>query len=83
MANCCRLTFHIGWGKEKDNLGEGKDILGGVRMNILETDLDWGRERECDAEEPGRGEIGIETSTVLLYAGYPSHFLFDRRHLLH
>jgi hypothetical protein len=77
------MIFHIGWGIEKDNLGGGKDIPGGVRMNIPGTGLDRGREEEYDAEEPGRGEIGIETSTVLLYAGYPSHFLLDRRHLLH
>lgn len=32
---------------------------------------------------PGLGAIGIATSTVRLYAGYPSHCLPDRTHLLH
>jgi len=34
-------------------------------------------------EEPGRGAIGIATSPVLLCAGYPSHCLPDRTHLIH
>jgi hypothetical protein len=33
--------------------------------------------------DPGRGTIGIATPTALLYAGYPSHSLPDRIHLLH
>jgi len=32
---------------------------------------------------PGRGAIGIATSPVLLYAGYPSQVLPERTHLLH
>lgn len=31
----------------------------------------------------GRGAIGIATSTVRLYAGYPSQVLPERTHLLH
>jgi hypothetical protein len=31
----------------------------------------------------GRGAIGTATSSVLLYAGYPSHFLPDRTHFIH
>lgn len=43
---------------------------------------------ECDDEDAkstsrGRGAIGIAISTVLLYAGYPSHCLPDLTHFVH
>ena len=40
-------------------------------------------ETEEEPVLPGLGAIGIATSTVRLYAGYPSHCLPDRTHLLH
>jgi hypothetical protein len=69
--------------------------LGSVRGGLLTSSCDLGGDVE-EAEEdggdvdivelvegPGQGAIGIATSTVLLYAGYPSHCLPDRTHLLH
>lgn len=42
---------------------------------------------ECDDEAAslsrGRGAIGIATSPIRLYAGYPSHCLPDLTHLVH
>ena len=60
----------------------------GLRGGLLTSSFDFGGDEEAEEEdgdttEPGRGAIGIATSTVLLYAGYPSHRLPDRTHLLH
>lgn len=61
-----------------------------VRAGTRSFDFGGDEEDEDDVvdtgevvEEPGRGAIGTATSTVLLYAGYPSHCLPDRTHLLH
>ncbi len=61
-----------------------------VRGGFLTSAFDFGGDDEEAADddgdivtviaESGRGAIGIATSTVLLYAGKPSHFLPDRTH---
>lgn len=56
-------------------------ILGGEEVEELEA-IDGGEDVEDDASE-ARGAIGMGTSVVLLCAGYPSHRLPDRTHLLH
>jgi len=56
-------------------------ICGGEDEEELEA-IDDGEEVDDEASED-RGAIGISTSVVLLYAGYPSHLLPDRTHLLH
>lgn len=56
-------------------------ILGGEEVEEVEA-IDVGEDVEDEASE-ARGAIGIGTSVVLLYAGYPSHLLPDRTHLLH
>jgi hypothetical protein len=55
---------------------------GGEDVEELEAIDDGGEEVDDEASED-RGAIGIGTSVVLLYAGYPSHLLPDRTHLLH
>jgi hypothetical protein len=42
-----------------------------------------GEGKEAVPSSRGRGAIGIATSTVRLYAGYPSHCLPDLTHLMH
>ncbi len=56
-------------------------ILGGEDVKDAE-ETDGGEAVEEESSAP-RGAIGIGTSVVLLYAGYPSHRLPDRTHLLH
>jgi hypothetical protein len=53
-------------------------ILGGEETEELE-DIEGGDEESSKA----RGAMGIGTSVVLLYAGYPSHRLPDRTHFKH
>lgn len=62
------------------------------RGGFLISSFDFGGDEEDEDDdadivavvvEPGRGAIGIAISPVLLCAGYPSHFLPDRTHLLH
>lgn len=58
------------------------DVGGDVEKPELEV-VDGETEEEPVLPFPGLGAIGIATSTVLLYAGYPSHCLPERTHLLH
>lgn len=64
-------------------------VRGAALDTFLTTDLILGgeetEEMECGEAESSeaRGAIGIGTSVVLLYAGYPSHSLWDRTHFKH
>ena len=58
------------------------DVEGNVEKPELEV-VDGEAEEETLLPLPGLGAIGIATSTVLLYAGYPSHCFPERTHLLH
>jgi hypothetical protein len=58
------------------------DVGGDVENPELEV-VDGETEEEPVLPLPGLGAIGIATSTVLLYAGNPSHRLPERTHLLH
>jgi hypothetical protein len=72
-GGCGLCTTRVGFRTVND-----LDVVGDEEKTALE-DVDGEKEPLL----PGLGAIGIATSTVRLYAGYPSHCLPDRTHLLH
>jgi len=69
-------------------MGRGGSLLAIMDFLVGGDEVEFDAGDECEGEEPaslpgGRGAMGIATSTVLLYAGNPSHCLPDLTHFVH